>query len=200
VPRRCDWGSFENDPLYLAYHDEEWGVPSHDDRHLFEMLVLEGAQAGLSWATILRKREGYRRAFAGFDPAKVARFDRRKVERLLRDASIVRNRAKVEAAVANARATLAVQREFGSLDAYLWAFVNGRPIRSRRRSLSDIPSETEESRAMSRALRERGFRFVGPTICYAFMEAVGMVNDHLTTCFRYKEVTGTGQRGAGSSS
>ena len=187
MPRRCDWGSFENDPLYLAYHDEEWGVPSHDDRHLFEMLVLEGAQAGLSWATILRKREGYRRAFAGFDPAKVARFDRRKVERLLRDASIVRNRAKVEAAVANARATLAVQREFGSLDAHLWSLVGGRPIRNRWKSLSDIPSESDESRAMSRDLRARGFRFVGPTICYAFMQAVGMVNDHLTTCFRARD-------------
>jgi len=187
VPKRCDWGSFE-DPLYLAYHDEEWGVPSHDDRHLFEMLVLEGAQAGLSWATILHKREGYRKAFAGFDPAKVARFDRRKVERLLRDSSIIRNRAKVDAAVANARATLEVQREFGSLDAYLWSFVNGAPIRYRRRSLSQIPSETKESRAMSKALKERGFRFVGPTICYAFMEAVGMVNDHVITCFRHEEV------------
>jgi DNA-3-methyladenine glycosylase I len=188
MPRRCDWGSFEDDPLYLAYHDEEWGVPSHDDRHLFEMLVLEGAQAGLSWATILHKREGYRRAFGGFDPAKVARFDRRKVERLLRDASIVRNRAKVEATVANARATLEVQREHGSLDAYLWSFVGGSPTRYRRRSVSDIPSDTDVSRAMSKALKQRGFRFVGPTICYAFMEAVGMVNDHLITCFRYKEV------------
>ena len=188
MPNRCDWGSLEEDPLYLAYHDEEWGVPSHDDRHLFEMLVLEGAQAGLSWATILHKREGYRTAFAGFDPAKVARFDRRKVERLLHDGSIVRNRAKVEAAVANARATLDVQREFGSLDAYLWPFVNGGPIHYRRRSLSQIPSETKESRAMSKALKERGFRFVGPTICYAFMEAVGMVNDHVTSCFRHEEV------------
>ena len=186
--KRCDWGSLEEDPLYVAYHDEEWGVPYHDDRHLFEMLVLEGAQAGLSWATILHKRVGYRKAFAGFDPAKVARFDRRKIERLLRDGSIVRNRAKVEAAVANARAALELRREFGSLDAYLWSFVGGKPIHYRRRSLSQVPSETKESRAMSKALKERGFRFVGPTICYAFMEAVGMVNDHLTMCFRYKEV------------
>jgi DNA-3-methyladenine glycosylase I len=188
MPRRCAWAE-GSDPLTLAYHDEEWGVPSHDDRRLFEMLVLEGAQAGLSWATILRKREGYRKAFAGFEPAKVARFDSRKVERLLADPGIVRNRAKVESAVANARATRAVQREAGSLDAYLWSFVGGRPLRNRLRSPDEIPSESDESRAMSRELRARGFRFVGPTICYAFMEAVGMVNDHLTTCFRHREVT-----------
>jgi DNA-3-methyladenine glycosylase I len=186
--RRCEWAR-EDDPLYLAYHDEEWGVPSHDDRHLFEMLVLEGAQAGLSWTTILRKRESYRKAFSGFDPAKVARFDSRKVERLLTDTGIVRNRAKVVAAVANARATLAVQREHGSLDAYLWAFVGGRPVRNRWKTVADIPSESDESLAMSKDLRARGFRFVGPTICYAFLEAVGMVNDHVTRCFRYKEVT-----------
>jgi DNA-3-methyladenine glycosylase I len=163
-------------------------VPSHDDRHLFEMLVLEGAQAGLSWATILHKREGYRKAFAGFDPKKVARFDARRVERLLANPAIVRNRAKVEATVANAKATLRVQRELGSLDTYLWSFVNGRPIRNRWRSVAEIPSESDESRAMSKDLRARGFRFVGPTICYAFMEAVGMTNDHVVDCFRYREV------------
>ena len=189
--KRCGWVSLD-DPLYLAYHDEEWGVPSHDDRHLFEMLVLEGAQAGLSWATILHKREGYRKAFARFDPAKVARFDSRKVERLLADASIVRNRAKVEAAVANAKAAVAAQREHGSLDVYLWSFVDGKPIRNRWKTVSDIPSESDESRAMSKDLRARGLRFVGPTICYAFMEAVGMVNDHATSCFRYREVSRAG--------
>jgi DNA-3-methyladenine glycosylase I len=188
MPRkRCEWVSLD-DPLYLAYHDEEWGVPSHDDRHLFEMLVLEGAQAGLSWATILRKREGYRKAFAGFDPVKVARFDSRKVERLLANPGIVRNKAKVAAAITNARTTRAVQREHGSLDAYLWSFVGGRPIRNRLATVADIPSESDESRAMSKDLRSRGFRFVGPTICYAFMEAVGMVNDHVTGCFRHREV------------
>ncbi len=185
--KRCPWASLD-DPLYLAYHDEEWGVPSHDDRHLFEMLVLEGAQAGLSWATILRKREGYRKAFAGFDPAKVAKFDSRKVERLLANPGIVRNRAKVAAAIANARTARAVQREYGSLDTYLWSFVGGRPIRNRLTTVADIPSESDESRAMSKDLRSRGFRFVGPTICYAFMEAVGMVNDHVTGCFRHREV------------
>jgi DNA-3-methyladenine glycosylase I len=187
VPKRCAWVSLD-DPLYLAYHDEEWGVPSHDDRHLFEMLVLEGAQAGLSWATILRKREGYRKAFSGFDPAKVARFDSRKVERLLADPGIVRNRAKVESAVANARATVAAAKEHGSLDAYLWSFVGGRPIRNRWKTPQEIPSESDESKAMGRDLRDRGFRFVGPTICYAFMEDVGMVNDHVIGCFRYREL------------
>jgi len=185
--RRCDWG-VEADPLYLAYHDEEWGTPSHDDRHLFEMLILEGAQAGLSWSTILSKREGYRRAFAGFDPEKVARFDRRKVERLLLDPGIVRNRLKVEAAVANAKATLAVRRERGSLDAYLWSFVGGRPSSRRWRSVRDIPPETAESREMSRDLKRHGFRFVGPRVCYAFMQAVGLVNDHTVDCFRYREL------------
>ena len=185
--KRCPWASLD-DPLYLAYHDEEWGVPSHDDRHLFEMLVLEGAQAGLSWATILRKREGYRKALAGFDPAKVAKFDSRKVERLLANPGIVRNRAKVAAAIANARTARAVQREYGSLDTYLWSFVGGRPIRNRLTTVADIPSESDESRAMSKDLRSRGFRFVGPTMCYAFMEAVGMVNDHVTGCFRHREV------------
>jgi DNA-3-methyladenine glycosylase I len=181
---RCEWAP-TSDPDYLAYHDEEWGVPSHDDRHLFEMLTLEGAQAGLSWSTILHKREGYRKAFAGFDPSKVARFDRRKVERLLQDPSIVRNRLKVESTVANARATLAVQKELGSLDAYLWSFVDGAPIVNDWRRLSDIPAQTSLSGAMSKDLKRRGFRFVGPTVCYAFMQATGMVNDHVADCFRY---------------
>ena len=194
-PRRCDW-AFAADPRYLVYHDEEWGVPSHDDRHLFEMIVLEGAQAGLSWSTILKKREGYRRAFAGFDPVKVARFDVRRIERLLTDPGIVRNRLKVESAIANARAALAVREELGSLDALVWSFVRGRPMRNRRRSLREIPAETRESRAMSKDLRNRGFRFVGPTICYAFMQAAGLVNDHLVRCFRYEEI----DRGAQSSS
>jgi DNA-3-methyladenine glycosylase I len=185
---RCQWAD-PGDALYLRYHDEEWGVPSHDDRHLFEMLVLEGAQAGLSWATILRKRERYRKAFAGFDIDKVARFDRRKVERLLRDPGIVRNRAKVEAAVANARAARVVHAELGTLDAYLWSFVGGRPRLNRWRSVEDIPARTAASTAMSKDLKRRGFRFVGPTICYAFMQAVGMVQDHVTNCFRYSELS-----------
>jgi DNA-3-methyladenine glycosylase I len=188
MPRRCDWAG-TSDPLYLRYHDEEWGVPSHDDRHLFEMIVLEGAQAGLSWSTILRKREGYRTAFAGFDPRAVARLSPRDVDRLLRNPAIVRNRAKVEATVANARAAVEVRREFGSLDDYLWRFVDGTPVQNRWRALSELPAETEASRAMSRDLRSRGFRFVGPTICYAFMQAVGMVNDHVVTCFRHAEVS-----------
>jgi DNA-3-methyladenine glycosylase I len=178
----------ESDPLYVAYHDAEWGVPSHDDRHLFEMLVLEGAQAGLSWATILRKRESYRKAFAGFDARTVARFTPARIDRLLQDPGIVRNRAKVEAAVANARASVDLGDEFGSIDAALWRFVDGSPIRNRWRKLADIPGETDESRAISRDLKRRGFRFVGPTICYAFMEATGMVNDHVTACFRWAEI------------
>ncbi|HEY7281765.1 MAG TPA: DNA-3-methyladenine glycosylase I [Actinomycetota bacterium] len=186
MPKRCGWVDL-GDPLMVTHHDEEWGVPSHHDRHLFELLILEGAQAGLSWSTVLHKREGYRKAFAGFDPAKVARFDKRRVERLMADPGIIRNRAKIEATVANAKATLAVQREHGSLDAYLWTFVDGKPIRNRFKD-GQIPSETPESKAMSRALRATGFRFVGPTICYAFMESVGMVNDHVTGCFRYREV------------
>jgi DNA-3-methyladenine glycosylase I len=180
---RCGWAS--GGPLEIAYHDTEWGVPSHDDRHLFEMLILEGAQAGLSWSTILRKRENYRKAFAGFDPARVARFDARKRAALMRDAGIVRHRQKIEAAVGNARAALAVQDEHGSLAAYLWQFVDGQPIRNAWTALKQVPVETTESRAMSKALVTRGFRFVGPTICYAFMQATGMVNDHVTTCFRY---------------
>jgi DNA-3-methyladenine glycosylase I len=170
----------------LAYHDEEWGTPSRNERHLFEMLTLEGAQAGLSWQTILNKREGYRRAFSGFDPEKVARFDPRKVDRLVKDQGIVRNRAKIESTITNARALLEVRSEVGSFPEHLWSFVGGRPIVNRWRSLSEIPAETDRSRAMSKDLKRRGFGFVGPTICYALMQAVGMVNDHTTNCFRYR--------------
>ncbi|HET9309913.1 MAG TPA: DNA-3-methyladenine glycosylase I [Actinomycetota bacterium] len=184
---RCEWAPLDQ-PGYLAYHDEEWGVPVHDDVHLFEMLTLEGAQAGLSWSTILRKRDGYRRAFEGFDPATVARFTPSKVERLLQDPGIVRNRLKVESTVANGRAVLDVHHELGSLDAYLWTFVDGAPIVNAWRSLGDIPAETAESRAMSKDMKRRGFRFVGPTVCYAFMQACGLVNDHVVSCFRYHEV------------
>jgi len=172
----------------VAYHDLEWGVAVHDDRALFEMLVLEGAQAGLSWITILRRRENYRQAFAGFDPAVVARYDERRIRRLLGDPGIVRNRAKVEATVANAKVTLAIQEECGSLAQLLWGFVDGQPIVNHRRRQSDVPAESERSRRMSRELRRRGMSFVGPTICYAFMQAVGMVNDHVTACFRWQQV------------
>ena len=184
--RRCPWclGS----DLYRRYHDLEWGVPVHDDRRLFELLILEGAQAGLSWSTILNKRENYRRAFARFDPEKVARFGARDARRLLADAGIVRNRLKIEGAIGNARAFLHVRREFGSFDAYLWAFVNGRPLQSRRRSMTEVPARTGVSDAISRDLKRRGFRFVGSTIVYAFMQAVGMVNDHLTNCFRRAQI------------
>jgi len=181
---RCEWAG--TDPLYVKYHDEEWGVPVHDDKALFEFLVLEGAQAGLSWITILRKRDAYRRAFAGFDPAKVARFDARKIERLLEDPGIVRNRLKVESAVKNARAFLTVQKEFGSFAAYQWGFVGGRPLQNRFAQRGDVPARTEISDAWSKDLKKRGFSFVGSTILYAHMQAVGMVNDHLTTCFRYR--------------
>jgi DNA-3-methyladenine glycosylase I len=185
VRRRCAWA---REALDARYHDEEWGVPVRDDRTLFEFLVLEGAQAGLSWSTILKKRDGYRRAFSGFDPARVARYTKRDVRRLLGDASIVRNRAKIEAAVANARALLAVQREHGSFAAYVWGFVGGAPLQPARRVAADVPAETDASRALSRDLRARGFRFVGPTICYAFMQATGMVNDHVTGCFRRRQL------------
>jgi DNA-3-methyladenine glycosylase I len=184
---RCGWAP-GGDPLYVAYHDEEWGVPSYDDRHLFEMLVLEGAQAGLSWATILHKRDGYRDAFAGFDVDAVARFGPDDVERLLADAGIVRNRLKIESAIASAGATLAVREEHGSLAGYLWSFVDGEPIVNSWTALGEIPAETDESKAMSKDLKRRGFRFVGPTVCYAFMQACGLVNDHLVSCFRYREV------------
>ena len=183
--QRCPWAG--DDPLYQAYHDNEWGVAVHDDQTLFEFLLLEGAQAGLSWITILRKRENYRRLFAGFDPTKVARFDRRKREQLLKDPGIVRNRLKVESAVTNAKAFLEVQKEFGSFEAYIWRFVDGEPRRSRFRKLADLPAKTPESDAMSKDLKKRGFRFVGGTICYAFMQATGMVNDHLVGCFRHRE-------------
>jgi DNA-3-methyladenine glycosylase I len=170
------------------YHDKEWGVPVRDDRRLFEFLILEGAQAGLSWSTILRKREGYRRAFAGFDPARIAAFGESDRQRLLADAGIVRNRLKIAAAIDNARAFLDVQSRVGSFASFIWSFVGGEPRRNRWRKMSDLPAETDESRAMSQALRERGFRFVGPTICYAFMQATGLVNDHVVACFRYDQV------------
>jgi DNA-3-methyladenine glycosylase I len=184
MPERCEWAEGSS-PLMLAYHDEEWGVPSRDDAHLFEMLTLEGAQAGLSWQTILNKREGYRRAFAAFDAVKVARFDARKVERLLQDPGVVRNRLKIESAVNNAGRILEVRKEFGSFADYVWSLVGGEPKVNRRKHMSDIPTETAESRTMSNDLKKRGFRFVGPTVCYAFMQATGSVNDHLTKCFRY---------------
>ena len=187
--KRCGWASLD-DPLYREYHDKEWGVPVHDDRTMFEFLVLEGNQAGLSWGTILRKRENFRRAFDGFDPGKVARYDGKKVRTLLGDAGIIRNRLKIQAAVANAKAFLEVQREFGSFDAYIWRFVGGRPRVNRWKSLGQIPATTPESEAMSRALLSRGFRFVGPTICYAHMQATGMVNDHVVSCFRHRELSG----------
>ena len=184
---RCEWAG--SDPLMVAYHDEEWGVPSHHETYLFELLVLEGAQAGLSWTTILRKREGYRRAFAGFDPEAVAGFGDRDVERLLADAGIVRNRAKIASAIANAQAVLDVRNERGSFAAYAWGFVRGEPLVGRWERLADIPAETAESRALSKDLKRRSFRFVGPTICYAFMQAVGLVNDHVVGCYRYGELT-----------
>jgi DNA-3-methyladenine glycosylase I len=187
--KRCGWSSLDN-PLYRDYHDKEWGVPVHDDRVLFEFLVLEGAQAGLSWWTILRKRESYRKAFDSFEPGRVAGYDRRKVGRLLQDPGIVRNRLKIASAIQNAKAFLAVQKEFGSFDDYSWRFVGGRPKVNRWRSLKQIPAITPEAEAMSKDLIGRGFRFVGPTICYAHMQAVGMVNDHITDCFRFKELAG----------
>lgn len=183
---RCPWCG--TDPEYVRYHDQEWGVPVHEERQLFESLVLGGAQAGLSWFTILRKRPAYRAAFAEFDPARVARFGAREVARLLANPGIVRNRQKVSAAIDNARATLALQDAAGGLDAFLWSFVGGRPLQNRWESIRQVPAATEESTAMSRALRERGFRFVGPTICYAFMQAVGLVNDHLVGCPRHRAV------------
>jgi DNA-3-methyladenine glycosylase I len=187
-PVRCRWAGA--DPEMVAYHDDEWGVPQHDDQRLFEKISLEGAQAGLSWSTILRKREGYRRAFAGFDPVKVARFTPAKVERLLTDASIVRNRAKIESTIANARAVKIVQRELDSLDAYLWSFVEGTTIVNRHRDTSTFEAQTPISVAMSKDMKKRGFRFVGPTTMYALMQSVGMVNDHTTDCFRWKQLGG----------
>jgi DNA-3-methyladenine glycosylase I len=179
---RCGWAQGE---LYIAYHDQEWGVPIHDDRLLFEFLILEGAQAGLSWLTILKKRENYRRAFDHFDATKIARYNDVKVQKLLADPGIVRNRLKIASTIGNAKAFLAVQKEFGSFDKYLWQFVGGKPLRNQRKSLHELPARTTESDAMSRDMLQRGFKFVGSTICYAFMQAVGMVNDHTTDCFRY---------------
>ena len=181
--RRCHWAKTE---LSIAYHDREWGVPVHDERTLFEFLILEGAQAGLSWETILRKRENYRRAFDNFDVAKIARYDQKRVARLLGDEGIIRNRLKIAAAIQNAQAFLAVKKEFGSFDKYVWGFVNGQPLRRKRGA--PLQASTSDSDALSRDLKERGFKFVGTTICYSFMQAVGMVNDHEQTCFRYREV------------
>lgn len=189
--KRCAWAG--TDPLYVAYHDAEWGVPLHDDRALFEFLVLEGAQAGLSWSTILRKRDAYRRAFDRFDPEKVARYNKRKIAALLADAGIVRNRAKIESAIKNAKAFLEVQAEFGSFDAYQWRFVDGRPLQNHWRAIREIPAQTVQSDAMSKDLKSRGFSFVGSTIIYAHMQAVGMVNDHLVDCFRHREVAKLGR-------
>jgi len=185
-PIRCVWASGE---LMVRYHDEEWGVPVHDDRTLFEFLILEGAQAGLSWNTILNKRENYRKAFEGFDPRRVAHYDRRKIERLLRDPGIVRNKLKIASAVGNAKAFLNVQTEFGGFDRYIWQFVGGQPRVNAPKSPKQVPARTPESDAMSKDLKKRRFKFVGSTICYAFMQAVGMVNDHVVDCFRYKKLT-----------
>ena len=188
-PKRCGWAGLD-DPIYRAYHDREWGVPVHNDQVMFEFLVLEGAQAGLSWGTILRKRENFSRAFEEFDPVKVARFNGRTVRKLLQNPGIIRNRLKITSAVQNAKAFLDVQKEFGSFDSYIWTFVGGKPRVNRWKKLRDIPAATPESEAMSRELIRRGFRFVGPTICYAYMQATGMVNDHLVSCFRYRELAG----------
>jgi DNA-3-methyladenine glycosylase I len=182
---RCEWAG--TDPLYVAYHDEEWGVPVHDDRILFEFLTLEGMQAGLSWMTILKKRENFRQAFDGFDPQRIARYDLEKVQELLSNPGIVRNRLKIAATIDNARAFLAIQEAFGSFDAYIWQFVGGRPLVNSWRKMNEIPAQTAEAQAMSKDLLKRGFRFVGPTICYAHMQATGMVNDHTVDCFRYSE-------------
>ncbi|MBI3580073.1 MAG: DNA-3-methyladenine glycosylase I [Ignavibacteriales bacterium] len=183
MPTRCNWAT--SDPLYIEYHDKEWGVPVHDDRKLFEMLCLEGAQAGLSWITILKKRENYRKAFNNFDAKKIARYDAHKVKQLLANEGIVRNRLKVAAFIQNAKIFLEIRKEFGSFDAFIWQFVGGKPKINARTTLKDVPPTTPESDAMSKELKRRGFKFVGSTICYAFMQATGMVNDHLTTCFRY---------------
>ncbi|HEX6829829.1 MAG TPA: DNA-3-methyladenine glycosylase I [Burkholderiales bacterium] len=187
----CAWA--QSSELYIAYHDKEWGVPVHDDRRLFEFLILEGAQAGLSWRTVLERREGYRRAFDGFDAAKIARYDAARVERLIGDAGIIRNRAKIEAAITNAKAFLELRERFDSFDRYLWQFVGGKPVQNAWRSVDELPASTPQSEAMSRELKRRGFKFVGSTICYAFMQAVGMVNDHVKTCFRWKQVAALGK-------
>jgi DNA-3-methyladenine glycosylase I len=184
--RRCGWG--ESDPMYSRYHDKEWGVPAHNDRRLFEMLILEGTQAGLSWLIVLRKREEYRKAFDNFDASRIARYTEKKVQKLLSNPGIIRNRLKITAAIDNAKAFLKVQKEFGSFDKFLWSFVGGKPMQNRFKRLKEIPSRTPQSDAMSRELKKRGFRFVGSTICYAFMQAVGMVNDHVVSCYRHKEI------------
>src|ERR1700737_2557575 len=186
ITKRCAWVG--SDPMMLQYHDREWGVPVHDDRKHFEFLVLEGAQAGLSWSIVLRKREGYRRAFSQFDPQKVARYTEKRIQKLTRDPAIIRNRLKIESAIRNARAFLAIQEEVGSFDAYCWRFVDGRPKLNRRKAMREIPATSRESDAFSKDLKRRGFRFVGSTIIYAHMQAVGMVNDHLVDCFRYREI------------
>ncbi|MBU8920593.1 MAG: DNA-3-methyladenine glycosylase I [Bacteroidales bacterium] len=186
MKKRCDWA--ETHPLLTEYHDSEWGVPQHDDIKLFEFLVLDAAQAGLSWLTVLKRREGYRKAFDGFDPVKVAKYTEKKIEALLTDEGIIRNRQKVGSAVHNARSMLLVQEEFGSFDRYIWQFTDGRTLKNAWKMEKDIPAESDESRAMSKDMKKRGFKFVGPVICYAFMQAAGMVNDHLTTCFRYREI------------
>ncbi len=185
---RCDWSSISNNPLMLRYHDKEWGVPAHNDKTLFEYLILEGAQAGLSWQTVLNKRENYRKAFHSFHPSRIARYDKRDVQRLLSNPGIIRNRLKINATITNARGVLQIQEEFGSFDKYIWRFVDGKPIKHKFKSLGEIPATTMESDAASKDLRQRGFKFIGSTICYAFMQAVGMVNDHTTNCFRYNQV------------
>jgi DNA-3-methyladenine glycosylase I len=182
---RCEWCG--NDPLYMKYHDEEWGIPVHDDHKLFEMLILEGAQAGLSWITVLKKRENYRKAFNNFDPEKISKYSDKKIAKLLENPGIIRNRLKVNSTVTNAKAFLAVKKEFGSFERYIWQFVNHKPIVNNFKSMKDIPAKTKLSDMMSKDLKKRGFKFIGSTICYAFMQAVGMVNDHTTACFRYKE-------------
>ena len=193
MTNRCAWA--HTDPLYIEYHDKEWGTPLHEDRKLFEMLVLEGAQAGLSWLTILRKRENYRQAFGHWNVENIARYDEKKTEALLADPGIIRNRRKIASAIQNARAFLDVQEAFGSFDRYIWQFVQGTPIRNAWKNLEQVPANTKESAAMSRDLKKRGFSFVGPTVCYAFMQAVGMVNDHVVDCFRYRQLAGSGNTG-----
>src|SRR5687768_693762 len=189
--QRCSWPT---DELNRAYHDEEWGVPNHDDRHLFEMLILEGAQAGLSWSTILKKRENYRKAFHNFDAERIAKYSERDIARLMDDAGIVRNRLKIAATIQNAKAFLKVREELGSFDRYIWQFVDGKPIQNSRKEMKQVPARTNESDAMSKDLLKRGFKFVGSTICYAYMQAVGMVNDHLVDCFRWRELNGIAKK------
>lgn len=196
MKRRCEWCG--SDPLYVAYHDDEWGVPIHDDGRLFEFLILEGAQAGLSWLTILKKRENYRKAFDSFDVRRIATYGRQDILRLLQDSGIVRNRLKIEATITNARGVLAIREEFGTLDAFLWRYVDGTPVQNTWKRMAEIPSKTKASDQMSKDLRRRGFNFVGSTICYALMQAVGMVNDHVRDCFRHKEVARIGRSTTGA--